>query len=348
MKSLGLLGAVARSNIGKLDRPYKLNYAVTYMCQSRCTHCSIWQLRPKGELTLNEVAEFARRNSYFSWVELTGGEPFLRLDIVDIARAFAQNCGGLYLLTMPTNSLCNYDMEMAKIEEIAKLGIPNVVITVSLDGYRELEDGIRGVPGNYDRAIRLFKGIKALRGRYPNLDCTLGYTIIKRNVGQLERTVTEVMRDVPDATYSDFHVNLGQISDNYYGNAPKQEEISADHALAVSDVQYLLGKARGGAGLNPAKMARGFLETRYMEGLVQFLRSGSSPIANRDGELSIFMDSYGNVYPSIMTSAKIGSIRENGYDVPAMLKGYNAGARKESYYTACEIYQSILGSILKR
>ncbi len=45
------------------------------------------------------------------------------------------------------------DLVERKLREILSLGIPRVAITVSLDGYRELHDKIRGVPGNYDRAI---------------------------------------------------------------------------------------------------------------------------------------------------------------------------------------------------
>ncbi|MDE1824747.1 MAG: radical SAM protein, partial [Candidatus Micrarchaeota archaeon] len=96
---ISIVGTILKSNFTRLGRPYKLNFSITYWCQSRCTHCSIWQIRPKGELTLDEIRNFARQNNYFKWVELTGGEPFLRQDIVEIARTFRDECKGLYLLT---------------------------------------------------------------------------------------------------------------------------------------------------------------------------------------------------------------------------------------------------------
>jgi len=345
LKMAGIIGTILKSNVTRLNRPYKLNFSITYWCQSRCTHCSIWQIRPKGELTLDEIKQFAKQNGFFRWVELTGGEPFLRQDIVEIARAFNESCNGLYLLTMPTNSLCNYDMEIKKIEEIAKLGIPNVVITVSLDGYRELEDKIRGVPGNYDKAIRMYKGISELGKRYPNLIPTFGFTIINANAGQLERTVEEVRKEIPGINYTSFHVNVGQVSDNYYNNTTNP--IAAPVELAIKDVEFLLMNMRSVKEHGIAHMAKRFLEIKYMEGTLEFLQTKISPVPNRDGELSVFMDSYGTVFPSIMTSRKLGNIRQDGMSLEKIMAHSDLGLQKENYYTPCESYQSVLGSLFK-
>jgi len=346
LRVAGMLGTVFESNFKHLSRPYKLNFSVTYMCQSRCVHCSIWQIRPKNELTLEEIKEFAKQNNYFRWVELTGGEPFLRPDIVEIAKTFAENCKGLYLMTMPTNSLCNYDMEIRKIEEILKLGMPHFVITVSLDGYRELHDKIRGVPGNYDRAIRLFKGLQELGKRYKNLVCTFGFTIINQNVGELEKTINEVMKEVGDFKYSYFHVNMGQLSSNYYANTGNN--IVAPSELALKDINFMLEKLKTVRGGGFAERAKNYLEIKYLEGLIEFVKTGKSAVPNRDGELSIFLDSYGTLYPSIMSNKKLWNIREGGYDLSKMFKEYDSGGVKENYYTPCESYQSVLGAILKR
>ena len=48
--------------------------------------CSIWKQKPGKELTFDEITEFAKKNNYFRWIGLTGGEPFLRSDIVEIVR----------------------------------------------------------------------------------------------------------------------------------------------------------------------------------------------------------------------------------------------------------------------
>lgn len=341
----GMLVTILESNLTKLRRPYKLNFSITYWCQSRCQHCSIWAIRPTNELKLEEIKEFAKQNSYFKWIELTGGEPFLRGDIVEVVKAFRDSCKGLYLLTIPTNSLCAYDMEIKKLEQIAQLGIPNIVITVSLDGYRELEDKIRGVPGNYDKAIRMFKGIKELGTRYRNLRCVFGFTVINANAGQFERTAGEVMKEVQGISYSDFHINIGQTSDNYYANA--SNPIVARTDLAAKDVEFLLDNMRRVREKDMVGRAKTYLEVRYLEGVLEFLRTGKSSVPNRDGELSVFLDSYGNVFPSIMTTRKLGSIKESGMKIERMISSAGLGQDKEQHFTACESYQSILASLIK-
>src|SRR5271154_1984922 len=121
MKSTKLMGiglTALKSNLTTLSRPYKITFSMTYGCQSRCLTCDIWKMKPTGELDLREVQAFAKKNDYFKWIELTGGEPFLRSDIVDIVKTFKENSKDLYVLTMPTNSLCNQDTVIRKIEEI--------------------------------------------------------------------------------------------------------------------------------------------------------------------------------------------------------------------------------------
>jgi Predicted Fe-S oxidoreductases len=166
MKSGKLIGLginAAKSNLTELKRPYKMTFAITYRCQSRCLTCNIWQRKPVNELTTDEIREFAKKNNYFRWLEITGGEPFLNSDIVEIVKAFVQNSDGLFILTMPTNSLCNQEMLVGKLKQILDLGIPKVSITLSLDGNRELHDRIKGHPGNFDRVMSWQEGLRSCR-----------------------------------------------------------------------------------------------------------------------------------------------------------------------------------------
>ncbi|MGD0511643.1 MAG: radical SAM protein, partial [Candidatus Micrarchaeaceae archaeon] len=274
---IGLANTAIKSNFVKLDKPYKLNFCVTYLCQSRCETCNIWQIKPKGELTIDEVREFAKKNTYFKWVELTGGEPFLRGDIVEIAKAFKENSKELYILTMPTNSLCNQDMVERKLREILALGIPRIAITVSLDGYRELHDKIRGIPGNYDKAIAMFKRLKALKKEYSNLFFVFGYTLSKFNKGEFEKTYEAVKSEIPDIRHNDFHINLAQVSTNYYGNG--SDDIKANNAEVVGELESILKHREFQIGIIP------IIETAFTRKLVKYAKTGTSPMITLHGQL---------------------------------------------------------------
>ena len=85
---LYFLRAIVASNMKRLSFPFKCSFAVTYRCNMRCAMCNIWKKPPGGEeLTAEEIAKFFRRAGKFSWVGITGGEPFLRDDLPGVIDA---------------------------------------------------------------------------------------------------------------------------------------------------------------------------------------------------------------------------------------------------------------------
>jgi len=340
------LGLTAlKDNFVQLGKPYKLNFAITYRCQSRCLTCNIWKLRPSGELELEEIRRFAEKNRYFKWIGITGGEPFLRSDIYEIVEAFAKNSKGLYLLTIPTNSLTNKEAILSRLEKMLGLGIPKVVITLSLDGYRELHDKVRGVPGNFDKVMEIARAFRELQKKYSNLSFVFGYTISKFNLGQLEATYQAVNKELGSVGRDDFHINIGQISDIYYNNA--DNGIEPDRKSLVEELESFISKRSGRID------AMQLIEEVFQRKLIEFAKTGKSPMRSRSLDASLFMDSYGNVYPSIMWGRKIGNIRDSDYDLMPIWHGKEAeetrkliAAKAEpEAWTSCEAYQSIVGNV---
>ncbi len=341
------LGITAfRNNFSSLPRPYKLTFSITYWCQSRCLTCSIWEIKPKGELTIEEIQRFAQKNSHFRWIEITGGEPFMRGDIVEIVKAFRDSCKGLYLLTIPTNSLTNHDMLVKKLEQILSLGIPKVSVTISLDGNRELHDKIRGVPGNYDKCMDMWRRLAELKKTHKNLFFIFGYTVSKFNQGQFETVFNDVKKDIPEITYNNFHINVGQLSDIYYNNS--EMDIKPERSIVASDIMFLLSHRRR------KPEAIDIIEHAYLKKLVEYARTGKSPMKTKSLDASLFLDSYGNVFPSIMWGRRVGSIRETDYDLVPIWNNSEAvevrriikEGKEPDCWTACEAYQTLAGNIL--
>ena len=344
-KLIGLGATALKSNFVRLQKPYKLNFAITMKCQSRCLHCNIWQLKPTGELTIEEIKEFAKKNGSFKWVELTGGEPFLRSDIVDIARAFKEGSKELYALTTPTNSLCSNELVVSRLTEILKLRIPRVIVTLSLDGYREVHDRVRGVPGNFDKVMTLARRFVELKKEYSNFSFVFGYTINKFNEGQLIRTVEEVTKELPGITANDFHINLAQNSSNYYHNENNQIKAASDDMVAELEQFLKLRKPQ----FEPMQLVEG----AFLKNLLVFAKSGKQPMRSRSLEASLFLDSWGNVYPSIMWDRKIANVRDVGFNLNSIWMGKEAEDVRAAIkrgdepvqWTSCEAYQSIVGNV---
>ncbi|MBI3814304.1 MAG: radical SAM protein, partial [Nitrospinae bacterium] len=90
------------SNFKPLNFPMKLNFLLTFKCNARCIMCNIWKKRDTPELTISEIERFFSKSNKFSWLDLSGGEIFLRKDIVEVVEIILRNCKDLYLLHFAT------------------------------------------------------------------------------------------------------------------------------------------------------------------------------------------------------------------------------------------------------
>ncbi len=335
---------IAATNIG-FSMPYQLNFAVTYLCNSRCTFCNIWKLKPENELTLEEIEKFAKKIGFMNWVRLTGGEPTLRKDYVDIVRVFGR-LPGLYVITTPTNSMMP-DEIYEKVEQVLEFFRKKFVITVSMDGTEEVHDRLRGVAGNWNRAVGLFQRLRELRKKHKNLEVFFGYTIYPENAGIFGKMFNDVQEIIPGITADDFHVNTYQMSETYFHNAEKQAPSDfAEKAAKEIESILLLRKNRG---------VIGSVEKRYLLMALGYLRNGAAPIPCNILNTSCFVDPSGNVFPCLIFNEKLGNLREADYDLKKILNSEQAKAAKEkteklrcpNCWTPCEAHQLILSNWLK-
>ncbi len=192
--------------------PMNLTLSLTYRCNSRCATCNVWK-RGADELTLDEWAKVLRslgRAPY--WITVSGGEPLLRKDAVEIIRLACEHCRPA-ILNIPTNGLLPDRISRAVAEVTAACPRTSVVVNLSLDGWEDDHDRIRGVPGNFERAMDTYRRLRALEA--PNL--TLGiHTVISRfNAESVPDLYTRVQAELaPDSYISEIaeeRVELGTI-----------------------------------------------------------------------------------------------------------------------------------------
>ena len=136
---------------GVIERPNYLWFDPTIRCNLGCRFCHQSSRRRSATHELDKAAIsrlFAQSAACgIRAVDLIGGEIFLRSDIFDILDA-VQRCGlrvklgsnGTLIDASVADRLTRYDC----IESI----------TVSVDGPEAIHDGLRGVPGTYEKAVR--------------------------------------------------------------------------------------------------------------------------------------------------------------------------------------------------
>jgi MoaA/NifB/PqqE/SkfB family radical SAM enzyme len=338
---LGL--ALLRSTAFRPSSPLKLNLCLTYWCQYKCKTCNIWRRKPTDELSTDELRALVRENPHVNWVDLTGGEIFLRPDIDEIFDAILTGWSRLALLHFPTNGF-QTDRIVQSVERIARRRPgARIIVTVSLDGDEALNDEIRGIKGGFRRQIATFQALRGIPGIVP----ALGMTLSTYNLERFGETFAACARECPGLTAADIHVNVAQKSGHYYGNA-EMDGVAPDAAAARAEI----GKYRQLRGIPRSPME--LIESSYLKNLEKFLETGRTPMPCHALRASCFIDPWGVVYPCITYSRPIGRLRDTGMKLePIWHAAETARVQGEIWkgecphcWTACEAYQSILGNAL--
>jgi MoaA/NifB/PqqE/SkfB family radical SAM enzyme len=145
-------------------------FAPTARCNSRCISCDWWRADGAGDLTLPEIRALAAELPRFGTkvVVLTGGEPLLRADVMEVADAFLKAGMTLHLLTSG----------LALERHAPAIAERFVDVTVSLDGHTaELYRAIRGV----DALEVVAAGVAKLRRLAPSIPLRARSTIHRHN-----------------------------------------------------------------------------------------------------------------------------------------------------------------------
>jgi Fe-coproporphyrin III synthase len=116
----------------------------TFRCNARCHMCDIWQYPTKPEEEL-PAHYYEKLPDGLGRLNVTGGEPMLRKDIVDIVGIATKKAK---VVEVSTNGFFT-----DRILEVAE-AYPNTMFRVSLEGLPALNDTLRGTKDGFDHALR--------------------------------------------------------------------------------------------------------------------------------------------------------------------------------------------------
>lgn len=329
-----------RANYQDLPFPYRLFLYVTDACNCRCNMCNIWKKPTDQELTLDELSQTLRSGaSFIRWMDITGGEIFLRPDILELFKLVADELPHLFMFHFATNgSMPERVLEAARI--IQRSRIPQFIVTVSLDGPEALHNEIRGIPGLWRRCLTTFEQLR--RARVP---VVFGMTLTEHNHDQYLPTVAAVQSALPGIGHRDFHVNLPQVSDLYYDN---RSLIAPPMALILKSVQQI--HALRGFSLHPVNL----LERAFLHHARAYVETQRSPMVCEALSSSLVLGTRGELFPCIIFNRSVGNVRAHGYSLPAVWQQSPRRKLRQEIreghcphcWTPCEAYQTLLANTL--
>ena len=122
---------------------------VTYRCNARCQMCYRWKEPSKrsdeiGPEIMNKIPSGQHR------INLTGGEPALREDLIDIVKVLSKKT--------PRLEISSNGFFTDRLVEVGRQ-FPDVTFRISVEGLPRLNDEVRGIKNGFDHAMKTVLGL---------------------------------------------------------------------------------------------------------------------------------------------------------------------------------------------
>jgi len=325
----------------RLPFPHKISYVVTYRCNLSCKMCNIWKKKSAEELSLEEIEKFFIKSNSFSWVGLTGGEPFLREDITEVVRIILDNCRDLTAVHFATNGTMSSNIVEA-VEKI--LGYKNnkvrLLFTLSIDGPPSLHDQIRGIEGTWLNCVTTFKKLRAIK----SVQARIGTTLSHYNLDKFHETFLSLKETYPLLRFDDFTVNVFHKSSLYYDNNTMPD---LDYQNTIKAIDKILALDKDSFSVN------NFLRRKYLKLYRQYAYNKKCPLRCQALSSTCILEPQGDIYPCSIYGQRIANIKEEDYDLGkiwsyAYVKNLRMKCLKSdcpSCWTPCDAYSAIIGSL---
>lgn len=163
--------------------PEHVYFSLTNRCNLACKMCDIPRtaVRIEDELSTSKVKDIVLqiKNMSIEHLILSGGEPLLRDDILEVAE-FAVSCG-IRLVDIISNGML-FDDDI--IAPLVKLPLNH--ITISLDGLEDTNDQIRG-KGVFKKSEDCINRLNYYKSKYNSFLPTVGinFTIMDKNIDDI-------------------------------------------------------------------------------------------------------------------------------------------------------------------
>ncbi|MBU4216798.1 radical SAM protein [Candidatus Parcubacteria bacterium] len=265
-------------------KPVDAVIAITYQCNSQCIMCGIWK---KKEMPAMQAEDFLALPKSLVDLNISGGEPFLRADLPDFVSKAKECCSDVNII-ISTNGFATA-LIVTQMEKILKID-PEIGVAVSIDGLEEVHNQVRRIENGFNKSMATIAELKKMGVK----KIKIGFTIADYNYQEL-RKVYELSRELG----VELSLSLVHSSENFFSQENKVDKKNE----IIEQLEWLIGEEL--KTWNPKKWARAY----YTYGMIQYIKTGKRILPDYSGQSSIFIDPNCDVYPSDISSNKIGTIK---------------------------------------
>ncbi len=251
----------------------------------RCKMCNIWQNPTQKELELKpKELEILPQ---LKFINLTGGEPFVREDIADIVEVCYKKTKRIVISTSGW-----FDDRVLALAE----RFPNIGIRISIEGLSMKNDELRGREGGFDKGLRTLLALRELGVKDIGFGCTVSNNN-SHDMLALYRLSKDLGMEFATAT---FH-------NSYYFH--KNDNVVTNKDAVCKDFEKLINLQL------KEKHPKSWFRAFFNMGLINYIEGGRRMLPCEAGTMNFFIEPYGDVYPCNGLESKywkesMGNIRE--------------------------------------
>lgn len=247
--------------------PTDASIILTYRCPMKCKMCNIWQnpTDKKEEITAADLKTLPR----LKFINLTGGEPFIREDLPEIVEECYKHTSRIVISTSGW-----YE---DRVIALAKR-FPSIGIRISIEGLSAKNDELRGREGGFDKGLRTLLTLKEMGLK----DIGFGCTVSNHNSDDmlaLYKLSCELGLEFATAA---FH-------NSYYFH--KDDNVIFNKEEVTENFKKLIGMQLKES--HPKSWFRAF----FNMGLINYIEGGRRMLPCEAGTANFFIDPWGEVYP---------------------------------------------------
>ena len=258
--------------------------AVTYKCNSRCSFCNIWQ---KKEDFSCQPSDYKKLPHNLENVNISGGEPFLRDDLLEIVKVISRQCPKAKIV-ISTNGFLPSKIKQT-MQRIAKFK-KDIGVAVSLDGFGKVHEELRGFSGGYCLAIETIKLLKELNIK----DVKIAFTLGDKNASQLKR-IYRLSKEMG----VEFSLSLYHNSSHYF---QKENNLINNTRIIKRELNWLIKQELN--TFSPKRWGRAY----FAWAMIKFLETNKRVLPDYSGLSSLFIDPSSKIYPSNVWNLEIGKL----------------------------------------
>jgi radical SAM protein with 4Fe4S-binding SPASM domain len=229
--------------------------------------CNIWKYptNRSEEIQAKDLTSLPK----LKFINLTGGEPFIREDLDTIVEECYNHTDSIVISTSGWFE--------DRVIELAKK-FPNIGIRISIEGLSEKNDELRGHDGGFDKGLRTLLSLKKMGVKDIGFGCTVSNHNSKDMLSLYQLSLSMGMEFATAAFHNSYYFHK---EDNLISN---KEEVCNDFRQLI---EWQLKEN------NPKSWFRAW----FNMGLINYIEGGRRMLPCEAGSANFFIDPWGEVYP---------------------------------------------------